>query len=201
MSKTVNSLADIPVILASGSPRRIKMLRDLGIDPVIIRPECGETLHTDLTPAQTVMALSLRKALSVASSLEEGHPADDWLLIASDTVVSFEGRILGKPKNEADAFQMLSAMNGRMNSVYSGACLIRKGRAPELLYDRSDVYFRPYGTQDIIAYVASGEPMDKAGAYAIQENFAPYCERVVGSMNNVIGLPLEKISARVAQGI
>ncbi|MBR4150223.1 MAG: Maf family protein, partial [Firmicutes bacterium] len=97
MSKTVNSLADIPVILASGSPRRIKMLRDLGIDPVIIRPECGETLHMELTPAQTVMALSLRKALSVAATLEEGCPADDWLLIASDTVVSFEGRILGKP--------------------------------------------------------------------------------------------------------
>lgn len=201
MSKTVNKLADIPVILASGSPRRIQMLREYGIEPLIIKPQCAETIHTALTPAQTVMSLSLRKGLDVASHLPEDLPFDDWLLIASDTVVSFEGRILGKPKNEYDAYSMLDAMSGKMNSVYSGACLIRKGRAPELLYDRSDVYFVTYSKQDIIAYVASGEPMDKAGAYAIQENFAPYCHKVVGSMNNVIGLPIERIISRVAKGI
>ena len=201
MLKTVTSLADIPVILASGSPRRINMLREYGLDPMIIRPECGEELHMPLSPAQTVMSLALRKALSVERSLPSDLPYDDWLLISCDTVVSFEGRILGKPSGEHEAFSMLSAMNGKMNTVFSGVCLIRKGRPPELFYDRSDVYFRPYSTEDIIAYIATGEPMDKAGAYAVQEGFAPYCEKVSGSMNNVIGLPLEKILRRVAQGI
>ncbi len=194
-------LKDIPIVLASGSPRRAKLLHDMGLDPIIIRPDCREDLSLSLSPQQTVMALSLRKSLCAQQMLKGNEPAGDYLLITSDTVVSLDGRILGKPCDSGDAYRMLSALNGRMNSVYSGVCLYRKSDGHRVLfYDRSDVYFYQYGIQDIVAYIATGEPMDKAGAYAIQEGFGQYCERVRGSMNNVIGLPTEMLERIAAQG-
>lgn len=199
MADIITKLSDIPIVLASGSPRRIQMLRDLGTDPKIIKPDCNEELHIGLTPAQTVMALALRKAMCV-EKMPECAELEDYLLISCDTVVSFEGEILGKPVSEYDAFAMLDKMSGKMNSVYSGVCLKRKNGRRLLFYDCSNVYFKPYGKQEIIAYVATGEPMDKAGAYAIQGGFSGYCEKVDGSVNNVIGLPTERIISILAKG-
>lgn len=199
MMTVIKNLADIPVVLASGSPRRIEILQNVGIDPIIIKPDCKEDLHVDLTPSQTVMALALRKAMFVEIT-EECKALDDYLLISCDTVVSFEGEVLGKPVSEYDAFSMLDKMNGKMNSVFSGVCLKRKNGRRELFYDCSNVYFKPYGKQEIIAYVATGEPMDKAGAYAIQGGFSAYCEKVEGSFSNVVGLPIEKIRAVLSKG-
>ncbi len=194
-------LNDIPIVLASGSPRRIALLREMGLDPMIIVPDCGEDLQTALSPAQTVMTLALRKSLRVQKMLAEEEPFEDYLLITCDTVVSIDGKILGKPKDAGEAYRMLSALNGRMNSVFSGVCMRRRRNGHRILfYDRSDVYFYQYGIQDIVAYIGTGEPMDKAGGYAIQGGFGQYCEKVAGSMSNVIGLPTEKIVSIAAQG-
>ncbi len=188
------TIKDIPIVLASGSPRRIKLLQDMGLNPYILTPDCAEDIGTELTPSQTVMALALRKNLRAQEMLAENQPFDDYIVITCDTVVSLEGHILGKPKDAAEAYRMLSALNGKMNSVYSGVCLQRRSSGRLFLfYDKSDVYFYQYGIQDIVAYIGTGEPMDKAGGYAIQGGFGQYCEKVVGSMNNVIGLPTEMI--------
>ncbi|MBR3297481.1 MAG: Maf family protein, partial [Firmicutes bacterium] len=98
------------------------MLRDIGKDPVILRPECPETVHTGLTPRRTVMALALRKLLWVRENLLTESLPDDFLMLSSDTVVSFRGEILGKPADEADAFRMLKEMSGNKNTVYSSCC-------------------------------------------------------------------------------
>ena len=188
------TIKDIPIVLASGSPRRINLLQDMGLNPYILTPDCAEDIGTELTPSQTVMALALRKNLRAQEMLAENQPFDDYIVITCDTVVSLEGHILGKPKDAAEAYRMLSALNGKMNSVYSGVCLQRRSSGRRFLfYDKSDVYFYQYGIQDIVAYIGTGEPMDKAGGYAIQGGFGQYCEKVVGSMNNVIGLPTEMI--------
>ncbi len=195
MENNGNSLAELPLVLASGSPRRSELLRAIGIDPYILKPDCDETLHIELSPRQTVLALAFRKSLRARELLRGSEPFEDYVLLTCDTVVSLEGQILGKPKDESDAYRMLSALNGKMNRVYSGVCLWhRKSGHQTLFCDRSDVYFYRYGVQDIIAYIATKEPLDKAGGYAIQGGFAPYCEKVVGSRSNVIGLPTEMLT-------
>ena len=185
------NIKDLKIILASGSPRRIQMLSDEGCNVQVVKPNCAEDLHAELEPHQAVMALALRKALNVGR--QEG------LVIAADTVVVHNGRIIGKPKDEEDAFNILSELNGQRHQVVSGVCLLHNLTGFTLVfYDSTDVYFKEYSSDDIRSYIATGEPMDKAGAYAIQGLFAEYVDRMEGAYDNVVGLPLEKIKRVLA---
>ena len=179
------------VILASGSPRRIDMLRADGIEPLIVRPDCEENIHMPLSPAQEVMALALRKNLRAEEMLrEQGALPEDGVILSADTMVVLDGVPIGKPADEADAFRILSLLRGKKHTVCSGACICDLASSRRLLFAESTgVYFMEYSDEDIRAYIATGEPMDKAGAYAIQGGFAPYVTRTEGPMDNVIGFP------------
>ena len=183
------------VILASGSPRRVDMLRADGIEPLIVRPDCEENIHIPLTPAQEVMALALRKNLRAVEMLaEHGILPQEGVVLSADTMVVLEGTPIGKPADEADAFRILSELNGRKHTVCSGACLYDLASGRRLLFsENTDVYFMTYTDEDIRAYIATGEPMDKAGAYAIQGGFAPYVTHTDGPLDNVIGFPFGTI--------
>jgi septum formation protein len=182
------------IILASGSPRRIKMLEDLGVSPLIVKPEVHEESRLELSPEQLVMCLALKKALAVeAQLLGEGVDFTQSLLISADTIV-YADRVIGKPESEAEAFEILSSLSGRRHTVYSGVCLLgTEKRLRRVFYSTTDVFFKKYTEEDIQTYIATGEPMDKAGAYAIQGGFAPYIDHIEGPMDNVIGFPLGKI--------
>ena len=179
------------VILASGSPRRVDMLRADGVEPRIVKPDCSEEIHMPLDPRQEVMALALRKNLRAVSMLkEEGTLPAEGVVLSADTMVVLDGVPIGKPADEEDAFRILSALNGRKHTVCSGACLFDLSTGRRLVFsEETDVYFMEYTVQDILSYIATGEPMDKAGAYAIQGGFAPYVTRTEGPLDNVIGFP------------
>lgn len=187
------------ITLASGSPRRIEMLQDLGVVLRIIRPDVEENITLSLSPGQLVMCLALKKALSVeAQLLEDGQALKDTLLISADTIVYADG-VIGKPKNEEDAFRILSFLRGRTHTVYSGVCLIgTEKKLRHVFFRETKVFFKQYTDEEIKKYIASGEPMDKAGAYAIQGGFAPYIDHIEGDFDNVIGLPLIGIQEELA---
>ena len=171
------------LILASASPRRQELLGRFGV-PFIIDPASGpETPPAGASPEETVMALAAAKAAETAAR----HPGD--LIIGADTVVALDGAILGKPADASDAFRMLRALSGRDHRVCTGVALRRNG---ELLCqaETTHVFFRPLTDREIRAYIASGEPMDKAGAYGYQGLASLFVERIEGDFFNVVGLPL-----------
>lgn len=173
------------IILASGSPRRKELLNMLGLRELVILPAKGEERAAPgLAPDELVKELASHKAREVAQLCR----AED-VVIAADTIVWHEGRVFGKPHGEAEAADMLRSLSGRTHEVYTGVSVLRAGR--ELLRaERSRVRFRPLGEAEIAAYVASGEPMDKAGAYGAQGKAALFVEGIEGDFFNVMGLPL-----------
>ena len=179
-------MADI--ILASSSPRRLELLRRIGIAHCrVIPPACDEEYDETLPPEDAVMLLSRRKAMDIAAS---ASPAD--LIIAADTLVWHNGRALGKPVDADDAFSMLTALSGSLHAVYTGVTVLR-GDAMLTEAERTSVLLRAMTAEEIRLYVATGEPMDKAGSYGIQERGALLCERVDGDFYNVMGLPLFRL--------
>ena len=186
-------LTDKKIILASGSPRRLELLREEGIEPEVIKPDCEEELLTELTPWQTVMALSLKKGENVAEKLAGEPGYEDGLLIASDTIVYLE-RVIGKPADIEDARAILRFLSGRPHTVYSGAYIKDLASGKQiLLYDATKVFFRPLSASEIDEYVRDGKTLDKAGSYAIQGDFARHIDHIEGNLDNVIGFPLVKI--------
>jgi len=172
------------LILASASPRRRELLAQVGISDFIIRPALDEIEADHLPPDEAVRAIALTKGQAVAKTAEAGE-----LILAADTEVWFAGKLLGKPKDEADARQMLRRLSGAKHTVYSGVALILDGKVCTGV-EATDVYFRDLSDQEIEAYVSTGEPMDKAGAYGIQGRAAHFVRRIEGDVYNVIGLPL-----------
>ena len=170
------------LILASASPRRSQLLRLLGIPFEVDAPEVDET--TDLPPREAVQLLSRRKALAGASL----HPG--CIVLAADTLVALEDTPLGKPRDEAEAFRMLRSLSGREHHVYTGVCCVAPDGSLRAGLDTSRVRFSPMTDAEIRAYIATGEPMDKAGAYALQGGAAAWIESLQGSPSGVIGLPL-----------
>ncbi len=173
-------------ILASASPRRRELMEMLGVDDLTILPAKGEERsHPELSPAELVMELSRCKAREVAA--QSAGPED--VVVGADTVVALDGAVLGKPKDPADACRMLRALSGRAHLVYTGVTVIRGGtelcRAEE-----TAVHFRPLSEEEIARYVATGEPLDKAGAYGAQGRASLFVERLEGDFFNVMGLPL-----------
>lgn len=193
----------IQVVLASASPRRKELLEQVGVE-FSVWPAKGEEHCEKKTPHETVLELSGQKAREVAGSLlhyNEMHgelvTPQDLLVIGADTVVACGGAILGKPKDEADAVRMLRLLSGQTHSVYTGVTLVlidKSGRAGErAFYEKTDVCMYEMSEAEIARYVATKEPMDKAGAYAIQGRCAIHIRRITGDYNNVVGLPVAAI--------
>ena len=170
-------------ILASGSPRRHAYLTELGISFTVLTREPDETLDGSISPRQGVEILARRKAEALDGLVS---PCD--VVIAADTLVELDGRPLGKPTDEADAKAMLSRLSGSRHTVHTGVAVKRGDR---LLSDAETtvIRFRRLSKEEIDAYVASGEPMDKAGAYGIQGGAAAFVESIDGELDNVVGLP------------
>jgi len=171
------------IILASSSPRRRELLKMIGLDFTIETSGEEEVQPVGLLPADYVMTLALQKAQPVA----DAHPSD--CVIGADTVVLLEGDILGKPHTPDVAKQYLKRMQGKTHTVFTGLAVLKNGRA-DLRHCETDVTFMPMSDAEIDAYVATGEPLDKAGAYGVQGPGGVYVERVDGNYFNVIGLPL-----------
>lgn len=174
------------VILASASPRRRELLEMLRVDGLEIIPARGaETADPALPPEELVKELSRRKAAEVAAAL--GDP--DAVVVGADTVVVLDGQVLGKPKDAADAARMLTALSGRSHAVYTGVT-VRRGETLLSRAERTAVAFRPLSADEIARYVATGEPLDKAGAYGAQGLASLFVEKLEGDFFNVMGLPL-----------
>lgn len=181
---------DRDVVLASASPRRKELLRQAGISFRIIISNVKEVI-TKTKPDEVVEELSFQKAQAVAGKIEKGI-----LVIGADTVVAMEGQILGKPKDEADAARMLKSLQGRRHQVYTGVTFyMRKGtkEAYHTFSECTDVEMYPMTDREIREYVATGEPMDKAGAYGIQGRAGVFVKRISGDYNNVVGLPIARV--------
>ena len=174
------------IILASGSPRRRELMEMLCPDGLEIVPARGEeTADPALAPDQLVVALSRAKAAEVAARCA----GPDDVVIGADTVVVLDGAVLGKPKDAADARSMLRALSGRTHSVFTGVTVLRGVRM--LCHaERTEVTFRALDGAEIDRYIATGEPMDKAGAYGAQGRASLFVERLDGDFFNVMGLPL-----------
>lgn len=171
----------LKLILASGSPRRSELLRDAGLDFEIRVPDIDEAPLPDEAPEAFVCRTAREKAESI--------PDADAVILAADTAVVDGDRILGKPADAEDAAAMLRSLSNRTHEVMTGVCL----RFPErtvCFHIETSVTFRTLSEEEVAAYVANGEPMDKAGAYAIQGGAAKMVRRVDGSYSNVVGLPL-----------
>lgn len=177
------------IILASASPRRREILENLGLEFEIKISNADETCDI-LNPCELVCELSKRKAQATANMLKEsGNLSDDTLIIGSDSVVYCDGKILGKPENRQNAFEMLSSLSGSTHSVISGLCLIY-GDKVITDYEKTDVFFDEISDKEINDYVVSGECDDKAGAYAIQGKASKWIKGINGCYFNVVGLPV-----------
>ena len=177
-------------VLASKSPRRKELLKNIGIKAEIIPANVDESSITDLPPEKMVTELALLKASDVARALR-----GDTYVIGADTVVVSDGRIFGKPEDISDAKRMLSELSGKTHSVYTGYCVIHcKSGVCVSKYEKTDVTFRTMAEREIDAYVKTREPMDKAGAYGIQEKGSIFIEKINGDYFNVVGLPVCALS-------
>ena len=180
------------LILASGSSRRAELLKNCGYEFTVVKSEADESLVVCGDPAELVERLSLLKARSVFDSLD-GNRKRGSVVLGSDTVVVLDGRVLGKPADEEDAYEMLRAESGRMNTVYTGVAAVSfvNGAVKETAaHDAARVFFSELTDSEIRDYIATGEPMDKAGAYGIQGVFSIFIERIEGSYFTVVGLPV-----------
>lgn len=183
------------LILASASPRRKELLGKIGLEFEII-PAKGEEVVTKKLPWEVVEELSFQKAKEIADMQTE-----ECIVIGSDTIVAKEEKIMGKPKDEADAYQMLSEIAGNVHQVYTGVTLIRTGKDPKVITfaEKTDVHLYPMSDDEIHAYIATKDPMDKAGAYGIQGDFAIHVKGIEGDYYNVVGLPIGKVYQELKQ--
>lgn len=189
--------------MASASPRRKELLEQIGLTFAVC-PAKGEEIVRATEPSEVVRELASQKAQEIASMVKsygESHAQwmtpQDIMVIGADTIVACAGKILGKPKDEADAFRMLSLLSGNTHAVYTGVCLVflgDSGRAGQITFhERTNVQMRPMDEDEIRRYIATGEPMDKAGAYGIQGKCAIFIDKIDGDYNNVVGLPVAAI--------
>ncbi len=176
------------IILASNSPRREELLKQLGLSFTIVPSKIDEESYADLEPEVMVQELAGAKAQEVAELVEE------TVVIGADTIVLAEQHILGKPRDQEEAFQMLWQLQGKKHRVLTGLAVYDTKSGRLLVdYDQTEVYLRKMEKREITAYIGTGEPMDKAGAYAIQGLGGIFVEGLVGSYYTVVGLPIHKL--------
>ncbi|MEF2853192.1 MAG: Maf family protein [Lachnospiraceae bacterium] len=189
------------IILASSSPRRRELMAQAGFAFEVLVSEADETIETE-TPGEMVEVLSERKAAAVAEEIKrQGFAEESVLLVGADTMVAIDGKKLGKPKDEKGAEEMLEELSGRTHQVYTGVTLIRLKKVENgsilqesrTFSEGTDVSFYPLTKEEIRSYIATGEPMDKAGAYGIQGKAAVFVKEIKGDYNNVVGLPIARL--------
>jgi len=180
------------IILASASPRRRQLLTQVGLDFEVVVSNADETVSG--TPAEQVVEVAKRKADAVAQSLAN---SDGVVIIAADTLVYANGTVLGKPESPEQAYDMLCTLQGSTHEVYTGVVMRCHSHANEtreqIFFDRAQVTFRLLSHTEILAYIATGEPFDKAGAYGIQEKGAALVDSINGDFYTVMGLPIAKV--------
>jgi septum formation protein len=175
-----------PVVLASASPRRVALLRQVGLDFTVVDPGPDRPWPGDAEPRHGVRALALEKARRIAVL------RPDHLVIGADTLVVIRGLRLGKPRNALEAVEMLGRLRGRTHEVWTGIAVVARGEQ-RTAAECTRVQFLPLDQRTIRAYVRSGEPLDKAGGYAIQGLGAQFVRRIEGDYSNVVGLPLSRL--------
>ncbi|MHB2147857.1 Maf family protein [Calditrichota bacterium LG25] len=183
----IENLEKLDIVLASVSPRRFELLKQIGLEFKVIPSDFEEEIQHQSSIRDLVLHNARHKGLSVA----EQNPKA--LVISADTVVAIDDQVLGKPENEDDAFRMLQLLSGKTHQVYTGVGLFLK-EYEGLMLDTvcTNVTFRPLSEEEILAYINTGEPFDKAGAYGIQGQGALLVERIEGCYYNVVGFPLTK---------
>ncbi len=170
------------ILLASASPRRKQLLSELGYEIEVVRPDFDESSVQGTEPAALVASLAEGKGRSVPSQ-------PGVLTVAADTIVVYEGKILGKPADETEAFHTLKQLSGNRHEVFTGVYLCRDGKS-RTFTARAEVFFRPLTEEEIRAYIATGSPMDKAGSYGVQDS--GFVAHIEGSFHNVMGFPTEE---------
>lgn len=197
-----NLLEKKKLILASSSPRRAEILIREKVNFQIKIPHSCKEENIFSDPVTHVLELSRRKAQSVADEVEVEDPAKggEGIILGADTIVVLDGEILGKPKNEENALFILKKLSGKMHQVYTGVTLINKSTGKIISdYELTKVKFNQLDEQKILDYIATGESMDKAGAYGIQGMGSFLVHHIQGSLDNVIGLPTEKLQEMLSQ--
>jgi septum formation protein len=187
------------LFLASQSPRRAALIRLLGVRRYEVMPaDLHEAMLAELSPAENVQRLAFDKAKFIANQLS---PDAGGVVLGADTTVVLDGQMLEKPTDEFDAERMLSLLSGRTHTVYTGVSLVPLDeRDPVTFVEATEVTFRHLSVDEIRAYIATGSPMDKAGAYGIQEDHgAVFVKRIVGDYYNVVGLPICSVYERLSQ--
>lgn len=181
------------IILASASPRRKELLERAGVS-FEVKPGSGEEIITRTIPSEVVEELSCTKAMQ-AAELQSDAP-DGTVVIGADTLVALGDTILGKPSDERKAEEMLTMLQGNTHQVYTGVTMLVKRNGafvPHTFHECTEVTFYPVEPQEIREYIATGEPMDKAGSYGIQGLWGIYVEKISGDYNNVVGLPVSRL--------
>jgi septum formation protein len=183
------------IILASKSPRRQEILTQMGISFVVKTKDVEESFPPNLNPEEVAVYIAEKKAKAFISEL------DDELLITSDTIVCLGNEIIGKPKDEKDAFRILTKLSGQMHKVITAVTFLQNGEV-DSFYDTTEVYFEVLSPSEIHYYIKNYKPFDKAGAYGIQE-WIGYIgiKKIIGSYTNVMGLPSEIVYKRLKERI
>ena len=177
------------LVLASKSPRRSEILKNAGIDFTVRVADADETIPDGTKPQDAVVFLAARKAMAV-------ERADDELVLGADTVVVLDDKILGKPRDKDDAFNMIKSLSGRVHSVFTGVCAIGNG-VSMTFSEETKVEFLPLSDDEIISYINTNEPYDKAGAYGIQGLASKFIRGIEGDYFNVVGLPINCIYEKI----
>lgn len=189
---------DRTYILASGSPRRIEMMKKHGISPIVHPAEIDENIPPEHGMCQTVMFLALKKAKAV----EEEYLASDGkapIIIAADTIV-YKDEIMGKPEDREDAFRMISSLRNDVHFVVTGCALVEAGMQNARVFaEITKVFVKDFSDEELNAYLDTDEPYDKAGAYAIQGIFSKHIDHIEGDYDNVVGFPWERIEKELAK--
>lgn len=183
------------LILASRSPRRLQLLKQIGMSPTVMPCDIEEVFDASRTPEENASSLALRKAMVVAGKIPDG------IILGADTIVIVGGEMLGKPEGPRDAARMLRLLSGRTHSVVTGFALVDRPSGRHMTgSERTEVTFRPLPGREIEEYVAGGSPLDKAGAYGIQDDYgAVFVTRIEGCFYNVVGLPLSRVHAALME--
>ncbi len=176
------------IVLASSSPRRKQLLQMCGLDFDVIASKCDESIKSKLSAREVVTELSQAKAVDIFEKVEKNK-----IIIAADTVVSLNDNIFTKPNSEQDSYNMLTSLSGKTHQVYTGVCLAKNKKIIKSFYCKTDVSFYKLSDEEILAYIATGEPCDKAGSYAIQGIGAALVKEIYGDYYNVVGLPIARV--------
>lgn len=179
------------LVLASKSPRRSEILKNAGYDFTVRVADADETIPDGTKPEDAVVFLAARKAMAV-------ERADDETVLGADTIVVLDDKILGKPKDREDAYNMLKSLSGRVHSVFTGVCVIENGRSMTFA-EETQVEFLPLSDDDIYEYIDTNDCYDKAGAYGIQGYASKFIRRIDGDYFNVVGLPISAIFEKFLQ--